>query len=295
MEKIKRTKGERILYIAVFIILAIYALFILYHFYFLLQLATFGSASEYNLNNIDGGRLYAWSSNFTFDNFGKALEALTDDNGNTFLGMTVNSIWFSIGSMFIALFFESAVTYVVCKYKFPGRALLYNLVIFRLMLPIVGSLPSAYRVYKAVGIMNSPLILVTATDALSGANFLIMYSFFKGISWEYAEAAFIDGANHFDVFFKIMIPMALPAASVLFITGFIGRWNEYITISIFMDEMPTLAYGLYCFSERLKHTPAYGYPVYFAGVALAAIPCITLFIIFQGTIMQTVHMGGIKG
>lgn len=292
MEKIKRTKGERILYAVVFAILLIYSLFILYHFYFLLQLATKGSVREYN-NALENNLLPTWSSNFTFKYFGQAFTALTDNFGNTFLDMTFNSIWFSVGSMVIALFFESAVTYVVCKYKFKGQNLLYNLVIFRMMLPIVGSLPSAYRVYKAVGLMNSPLILVTATDALSGANFLIMYSFYKSISWEYAEAAFIDGANHFDVYFRIMFPMVMPAVSVLFITGFIGRWNEYMTISIFMDEMPTLSYGLYVFAERCKMGG--NSIIYYAGVTLAAIPCIVLFILFQNTIMQTVHMGGIKG
>ena len=292
MEKIKRTKGERVLYVFVFIVLAIYSLFILYHFYFLLQLATKGNMREY-YNALEGNTLATWSQNFTLANFGKAFTALTDENGNTFLDMTFNSIWFSIGSMVISLFFESAVTYIVCKYKFPGRNLLYNLVIFRLMLPIVGSLPSAYRVYKAFGLMNSPLILVTATDALSGANFLIVYAFYKSISWEYAEAAFIDGANHFEVYFKIMFPMVMPAVSVLFITGFIGRWNEYMTVSIFMDEMPTLAYGLYVFAERSK--TAANDIVYYAGVTIAAIPCVVMFVLFQNTIMQTVYIGGIKG
>ena len=292
MERIKRTKGERVLYACVFLILSAYSLFILYHFYFLLQLATKGDMREY-YNALDGNTLATWSKNFTLKYFGMAFTALTDNFGNTFLDMTWNSIWFSVGSMVISLFFESAVAYVVCKYKFKGKDFLYNLVIFRMMLPIVGSLPSAYRVYKAVGLMNSPLILLTATDALSGATFLIMYSFYKSISWEYAEAAFIDGANHFEVYFNIMFPMVMPAISVLFITGFIGRWNEYMTISVFMDEMPTLAYGLYVFAERCK--TGGNYIVYYAGVTIAAIPCVLLFMIFQNTIMQTVHMGGIKG
>lgn len=293
MEKIKRTKGEQVLYACVFTVLAIYSLFILYHFYFLLQLATKGTAVEYD-KAVMTDTLAVWSQNFTLKNFLLAFSALTDDYGNTFLGMTFNSIWFSVGSMVISLFFESAVTYVVCKYNFKGRTLIYNLVIFRLMLPIVGTLPSAYRIYKAFGLLNSPRILVTAVDALTGANFLIMYSFYKGISWDYAEAAFIDGANHFDVYFKIMARMALPAISVLFITGFIGRWNEYLTISIFMPQLPTLSYGLYMFEQNMKYSGG-DMPVYFAGVFIAAIPCITLFIIFQNSIMQTVHMGGIKG
>ena len=293
MEKVKRTKGEQVLYCFVFIVLAIYSVFILYHFYFLLQLATKGNAVEY-YNAVMDDTLAVWSSNFTLDNFSKAFTALTDDYGNTFLGMTFNSVWFSVGSMVISLFFESVVTYIICKYNFRGRTLLYNLVIFRLMLPIVGTLPSAYRIYKQFGLLNSPRILITAMDALTGANFLIMYSFYKGISWDYAEAAFIDGANHFQVYFQIMVRMALPAISVLFITGFIGRWNEYMNISIFMPKLPTLSYGLYMFEQNMKYSGG-DMPVYFAGVLIAAIPCIVLFIIFQNSIMQTVHMGGLKG
>ena len=294
MARVKRTVGERILYIFVFAILVIYALFVLYHFYFLLQLATKG-ATEYDRAVMDD-TLATWSKDWfkNLVNFKLAFSALTDDYGNTFWMMTFNSVWFSIGSMVISLFFESAVTYVICKYNFRGRTLLYNLVVFRLMLPIVGSLPSAYRIYKTFRLINSPTILFTAVDALTGANFLIMYSFYKGISWDYAEAAFIDGANHYDVYFRIMLPMALPAISVLFITGFIGRWNEYLTVSIFMDRLPTLAYGLYAFEQNMKYAGG-NMPVYFAGVLIAAIPCIALFIIFQNSIMQTVHMGGIKG
>jgi raffinose/stachyose/melibiose transport system permease protein/N-acetylglucosamine transport system permease protein len=292
-ETIKRTKGERIVFGIAFAILAVYALFILYHFYFLMQLATKGSAIEYDMD-IANKTLGTWSPNFTLNNFILAFSAFTDDFGNTFIAMTFNSLWFSIGSEVVVLFFQAAVAYAICKYDFKGRMFLYNLVLVRMMVPIVGTMPSAYKVYSQIGLLNSPMILLTATDCLGGGNFLILYAFFKGISWEYAEAAFIDGANHFDVYFKIMLRMALPAISVLFITGFIARWNEYINISLYMPEMPTLSYGLYIYEQNMKYAGG-NMPAYFAGVFIATIPCITLFIIFQNSIMQTVHMGGIKG
>ena len=292
-EKIKRTVGERIVYSIAFVILAIYAAFILYHFYFLFQLATKGSPQEYD-KAVLNDTLATWSKNFTLRNFIDAFSAFQDDFGNTFLGMTFNSLWFAIGSELIVLFFQAGVAYVICKYNFRGRMLIYNVVIVRMMIPIVGTLPSAYRAYDMLGLLNSPMILLTATDCLGGGNFLILFAFFKAISWEYAEAAFIDGANHFDVYFRIMLRMALPAISVLFITGFIARWNEYLNISIFMPELPTLSYGLYMYEQNMKYAGG-NMPAYFAGVFIATIPCITLFIIFQNSIMQTVHFGGIKG
>lgn len=292
-EKIKRTTGERVIYTIAFVILALYASFILYHFYFLFQLATKGSAVEYD-QAVMNDTLGTWSKNFTLRNFIDAFGAFHDDFGNTFLGMTFNSLWFAIGSEVIVLFFQAGVAYVLSKYKFKGRMFIYNVVIVRMMIPIVGTLPSAYRAYDMLGLLNSPLILLTATDCLGGGNFLILFAFFKVISWEYAEAAFIDGATHFDVYFRIMLRMAMPAISVLFITGFIARWNEYINISIFMPELPTLSYGLYIYEQNMKYAGG-NMPAYFAGVFIATIPCITLFIIFQNSIMQTVHFGGIKG
>jgi raffinose/stachyose/melibiose transport system permease protein/N-acetylglucosamine transport system permease protein len=160
--------------------------------------------------------------------------------------------------------------------------------------PIVGSLPSQIRMSKLLGLFDSFGGLWFMSATFLGTYYLVFHGIFKGLSWEYAEAAFIDGANHFDVYFRIMLRMALPAISVLFITGFIGRWNEYMTISIFMSRMPTLSYGLYMFEQRMQYDGS-NMPAYFSGVFIAAIPCITLFIIFQNSIMQTVHMGGIKG
>ena len=289
---IKRTAGERVIFSIVFVILALYALFILYHFYFLLQLAT-KSDVEFDIAvSIDA--YGTWSKDLQLKNLFQAFTLFKDEYGNTFLSMTFNSLWFAIGSQVIVLFFQSAAAYVICKYEFKGKSFLYNLVIVRMMIPIVGTLPAAYKAYKLIGLIDSPLILLTATDVLGGANFLIVYAFYKGISWDYAEAAFIDGASHFQVYFKIMFIMALPAISVLFITGFIGSWNEYLNISIYMPNLPTLSYGLYKFQSDMLHDGA-RMPIYFSGVFLAAIPCITLFIIFQNSIMQTVHLGGLKG
>ena len=288
--KVNRTKGEQVVFAIAFILIFAYSAFLLYHFYFLLQLATKGSHREFIQDKIHN-TLSTWSVNFTLNNFAKAF-TLFEVEKNPFLVLVFNSLWYSIGSVLINIFFEAAATYVICKYKFPGRMFLYNLVIARMMIPIMGSLPSAVRTYKALGLMNSPLILITATDCLGG-GFLIMYSFFKGISWEYAEAAFIDGANHWQVYFEIMLRMAMPAISVVLITGFIGRWNEYMAICIYLPKLPTLSYALYVFEQNMDYGA--NAPVYFSGVVIAAIPCIILFLVFQNSIMQKVNIGGLKG
>ncbi len=290
MSRVKRGKTERIVFGIVFIILFVYTLFILYHFFFALQLATKDNSVEFSLH-FSENKLATWSKNLNFGNFKEALFSL-EVNGNSYLMLTFNSLWFAVGSQILSLFFTSCTTYVVCKYSFVGRNFLYNLVIFTMLLPIIGTLPSAYRIYKSINIINSPGILLTACGGFGG-NFLILYAFYKGISWEYAEAAFIDGANDLTVYLKIMMPMAMPAMSVLFITGFIGSWNEYMNVSIFLPELPTLSYALYVYESNMKYLA--NQPVYFAGVLIAAVPCLVLFVVFQNSIMQTVYLGGIKG
>ena len=149
----------------------------MYHFYFLFQLATKGSPQEYD-KAVLTDTLATWSKNFTLRNFIDAFSAFEDDFGNTFLGMTFNSLWFAIGSELIVLFFQAGVAYVICKYNFKGRMLIYNVVIVRMMIPIVGTLPATYRAYDMLYMLNSPLILLTATDCLGGGNFLILFAFF---------------------------------------------------------------------------------------------------------------------
>ena len=141
--------------------------------------------------------------------------------------------------------------------------------------------------------VDSPLILLAYCSGF-GMNFLVIYSFFKGISWSYAEAAFIDGAGNSKVFFSIMLPMALPAVSAMGIMGFVGMWNDYLTPILYMSRtFPTLASGIYLYEKKIAYTA--NQPVYFAGVILSLVPVMAIFLAFQNKIMSNIYAGGLKG
>lgn len=183
--------------------------------------------------------------------------------------------------------------YVVCKYRFRGREFIYSMVIVIMMIPVYGSLPAQYRLYSRLGMVDSPLILLAYCSGF-GMNFLVIYSFFKGISWSYAEAAFIDGAGNSKVFFSIMLPMALPAVSAMGIMGFVGMWNDYLTPILYMSRtFPTLASGIYLYEKKIAYTA--NQPVYFAGVILSLLPVMAIFLAFQNKIMSNIYAGGLKG
>ena len=188
--------------------------------------------------------------------------------------------------------FTAVPSYVVAKYKFPGRNVIYAIAIITMMIPIVGSFPSQYRVYDTLKIIDSPFIIITAAAGF-GFEFIVLFSFFRTLSWTYAEAGFIDGASHFKVFFRVMLPQALPVIGSLFIVAVVNRWNDYMFPTLFMQSYPTLSSGLYIF--QLEMTRGINYPVLFAGLIISVIPVIVLFVCFQNTMMESMSVGGIKG
>lgn len=230
-------------------------------------------------------------------NYVDAYNYITDkDSGVGFIAMFVNSVWFAGGSAFLTTLMHAITGYIFAKYTFPGQKVAFRIILISIAIPIVGSLPSLYKVIYALNIQESPLILIMYLSGF-GSNFLIMYAFFRSVSKTYMEAAEIDGANRFQIFFRIMLPMCAGPFLSLFILTFIAQWNNYETPILFLRTMPTLSSGLYNFSENIKfdHSIIHGRPLFFAGILMASLPVIILVAVFGNKIMKNVNMGGIKG
>ena len=90
-----------------------------------------------------------------------------------------------------------------------------------------------------------------------------------------------------------MLPQVLPSITALFIMQFITAWNDYESTAVYMTKFPNLSYGIYVLSERSTYIGIV--PMYFAGVVLALLPVLILFLIFQNSIMEKVYLGGLKG
>lgn len=282
-----RSAATTAVFIVIFVLFTIYSLYILYPYLYALNSALKADGRTFANDQV------GISIPPHFENFKKAfLELEIADNG--FLKMTLNSIWIAGGSTFLSIISSCMAAYVLCKYKFRGNTFLYSLVLITMMIPIFGALPAKYRLLSQLGWVNSPLYIISAACGFDFA-FLIIYSFFKGISWDYAEAAFIDGAGHLKVFVQIMLPMAIPSITAIVITNFISSWNAYDGPLLYLPDMPTLSSGLFAYKLKMDHLGGGNPPVYFAGVLLSIIPILALFLIFQNTIMSKVYAGGLKG
>lgn len=226
--------------------------------------------------------------------FGNYLEAfkLLNVRGNNVLNMFFNSIWLMFGQSFISMAVCCTTAYIMSKYDFVGKKVINVIIIASMMIPLYGSMSSTMRFYMNTGMYNSPLILLASASGV-GSMFLILRSYFNGVSWQYAEAAKIDGANDFIVYVRIMLPIAMPAIGSIMLVMLINAWNDYTTAIYYLPDFPTIAAGLYLYKEIAGFNV--NMPVYFAGVFMAAVPTFILFIVFQKQIMSSITTGGLKG
>ena len=281
----KRPMRENVAFGIVFAIFVFYTIYLLIPFAFAINSSLRGSGQEFNLNMV---KLAVPPH---FDNYLKAFRELKVGKIG-FWKMVTNSVVYSAGSTFMGIMSSTFLAYAVSKYNFKLKNFLYSLALFVMIIPIYGSMPATFRLLKTLNLIDSWAFLLSCAGAF-GFNFIVIYSFFQSISRDYSEAAFIDGAGHFRVLFQIMLPMAIPSIMAIVITTFIGNWNDYMTPLLYFKSMPTLSSGLWRYEQESRYKA--NEPVFLAGVVWSLIPVITLFLVFQNTIMQRVYAGGLKG
>ena len=207
------------------------------------------------------------------------------------------SVLYSVGSSFVNVFFTTCMAYVLSKYKFFGRNFIYNLGIVVMIVPIIGSLPSAMVVRSTLKVYDNMLlhILTSPSTCFSGMNFLLLYGAFKSLPWDYAEAVFIDGGNDFTAFFRMYLPMILPTDVVIFVLSFLGSWNDYQTFMLWLPSTPNLAYGLYQFQGQSRALFKASTVEIMAGFSLVILPTVLLYVCSQRLILSKFTVGGLKG
>ena len=289
----KRGKREKILFGVVFVLFAFYAISLVFPFLYMFM-NSLKSSDEYLLQDSNLALPVDW----LFSNYGKAFTEMEVKNsiGESiyFPMMFVNSIWYSVLCTVSGVFASALTSYCVAKYKFRLRGFLYGLAIFSMTIPIVGNTGSFFKLVNQLGLYNSPLYAIAANFGGFGFNFLVLYGFFRSLPWSYAEATFIDGGGHATVFFRIMLPQAWPAMLTLCIMAFIGAWNDYMTMILYLPDFPTIASGLYEVQSSIQRGDGGEYPVYYAALLIACVPIIVLFAAFSNIIMSNFPIGGLK-
>ena len=234
---------------------------------------------------------------FTNPKWGNFIEVfdVIKHNDVSFFSMMLNSLFFAMVPTAVSIFFTALIGYCVSKYGHKYRILrhIYSAILIIQFIPLYGTLPATYKLFHDLGFLNSYKMIIPSFG-ISFPYFLYTYAFFKAVSWNYAEAAFIDGAGHWYTFFKVMFPQVFPSVLVIFILTFIGSWNDFQTCLLYYsDKLPTLSYGIYVFYNKSIYMA--NQPIYFAACILVCIPSIVLYLVFQEKLMSSMMIGGLKG
>ncbi len=287
--KITKTKRKTpTVFWIVTIIFSIYAFTLVYPFVWMF-LNSFKNNGEY----LDDS--FALPTVWRFENYFKAFTQLKVTGSKTQLGgMFVNSFILALSGTFLNMLLSAITAYIIAKYKFRGRNLIYDVAIFVMTIPIVGSLGAQYKLVSALNLKNNVIGISVLFASPLGSDFLMLYAAFKSTSWEYAESAMMDGCSKIRIFFQIMLPLVFPLIMALSTTCFIGIWNNYSTPMLYLKKAPTVSYGLQAFETTMQYRGA-NYPVYFAAVMWALIPVVTIFCLLQRKFMGNMVIGGLKG
>ena len=162
-----------------------------------------------------------------------------------------------------------------------------------MVVPIVGTLPAQVKFMEFLHLDDSLIGVLFLYSGAFGFNFILLHSSFESVSWSYAEAAQMDGAGHFGIFFKVMIPMCKGPIISCCILQAITLWNDYSTPFLFMNSHSTLAVGLQAIQAELQIKGQY--PLVFAAMIISILPVLILYACFQKKIIENTVAGGLKG
>ncbi len=213
-------------------------------------------------------------------------------NGHGFLEMLFNSCYFSVIGSLIQQFVTMTFAYCCTKYKFKGSEIPYTIILIMMTLPIYGAGGATYKLYRNLGLIDTYVHVLCSAGGMS-AQFLYYRAFFKNLSWTYAEAAMMDGAGPFSIYFKVMFPQGKPIFGALFLTVWLASWNSYESTLLYLPNLPTLPVGIFQFNTEMLYRARLD--ILFAACVFVSIPAILLFAIFNKTITTNVSVGGIKG
>ena len=180
------------------------------------------------------------------------------------------------------------------SYNFIGKNFFYGIIVFRVTIPIFGGGGASYRLLRALNMINNPLNYSLTWFVGFDMHALILYGYFKNISKEYSEAAFMDGATRLRTFFDVVFPQAWPCVLALYISSVMGSWNGYSTPMLYLPKYPNLAYGIYLFQNEVLFIEG-GTPMYFGAIILSSIVPLVLFTLGQKTMLANMSVGGLKG
>ena len=204
----------------------------------------------------------------------------------------INTVFMSVASMLITCLTSAMAGYVLAKKRFWGKTIIFSLVVCAMALPKQVILIPLLREMSSLGLYDTIWAVIFPIVGWPFGVFLLK-QFAEGIPTEMVEACRIDGASEWRTFTDVMFPMIKPGVGACAIFTFINSWNDYFMQLIMLTSSKNLTISLGIATMQGESSTDYG--LLMAGAALASVPIIIVFLIFQKYFTKGITMGAVKG
>ncbi|GAC1560242.1 MAG: carbohydrate ABC transporter permease [Herpetosiphon sp.] len=212
----------------------------------------------------------------------------------------VNTLLIIVPALFFTLLFSAMASYVLARFEFRGRTAITYIFLIGMIFPLFLALVPLYFVMRQLHLLDTfhGLIMVYVAFSLPFTIFFLT-NFFRTLPKELGEAATIDGANQYEVFFRVYLPLAKPGLITMGIFNFLGQWNQYIlpnTLMITNESNRThygLSQGLYFLQSKQFYQSDWS--GLFAAVTIVMVPTLVVYVIFNDRIESGMTAGAVKG
>ena len=231
-----------------------------------------------------------WIPNpIVWDNYAQAL--LTP--AFPFLNLMKNTLFYVISTTIGTLISSSLVAYGFSRIRFQGRDFLFAVTLSTMMMPGIVTLIPTYVLFKTIGWVGSYAPLVVPTFFGAAFNIFLLRQFMITVPYELTDAALVDGATHFDILWRIMIPLVKPALLVIGVMNVMWVWNDFMGPLIYLSDqkMYPLVMGLSAF--QTQHSILWN--LLMAASLATCFPLIVLFFIAQRYFIEGITLTGLKG
>ena len=235
---------------------------------------------------------YLWPQEFGLDNYERLF------NETDFLIWFKNTAFMGVATAFFQTFFVLSMSYVLSRLRFKGRKLLMNAMLILGMFPGFLTMILIYKVFSELGLtmQMAPVGLIIVYCASSGMGYYVSKGFFDTIPKSLDEAARVDGATRWQVFYKVIMPLAKPIVIYTILMGFMAPWGDFMMASYIIHENSAgmnVAVGMY---EWLSKTVTnQNYTMFCAAGVIVALPVTAVFLALQKYYVEGVTGGAVKG
>ncbi|WP_373895465.1 carbohydrate ABC transporter permease [Virgibacillus sp. CBA3643] len=223
---------------------------------------------------------------FTIDNY---IEVLVESDVLLWLW---NSVLIGVITTILTLIITSLAAFAISKMQFRYKSAIFIFFLAGMMVPGEATIIPLFEIVKNMNMLDTYAGLILPMVA-SPIGVIILKSFFDGVPQEVIESAKIDGCSHWRLYWSIVLPLAKPALAAIAIFTFIGSWNNFLWpfLAIVSEDLYTLPIGIPTFNST--YTTSYMLPM--TVNAIASIPVIIAFLVFEKQIVKGVSFTGLKG